>query len=953
MKRLLLLLALLFVGYSFLYAGETGKIAGRVIDSQTKETLFGANILIIAKWVDGKEQSLEIPIGASTDSDGRYFILNVSPGLYNIQASYIGYQSQIITEVSIDIDKTTTIDFQLSPQEIVTGEVTVSAFSPGTVEPDVTATKQTYNTRDIQEMAGVANISDILELQVDVVDDHFRGGRIGESSYLISGGSIVNPLTNQRAFSPIVTGLDQVEVYTSGFSAEYGNAQSGVVNMVARQGGEIWTTRMEAAVIPPYSKTWNGSPYSSSNLYFYDMLIPTVAWLEENPTQPGRPLFDAGYGFEGVYLPPRNVWPPDPLLLADSLHIARLGQISWMQSIRDVGLEYNNMPDVRIDFTTGGPIAKNVKIFLAGRINSVNPKIPTTTNDNLVQIMSNLTYQASTSDKIGFRIVYDHSNENYLNSNWRRWLFDRTFSVTQQTQTTFQFSIDWNHIFNQSTIMDIKFNVLNVIYSENVELLQDGEFLEDYSNRTNWVDYTGPSSHRVGRVNDDVGEEQTYSYNLQASLLSQIGRHNLVKAGFQFSYYDMLVDRDMNITNEGSFRKVSFNSFPYEGALYIQDKLELDGFIANIGLRFDVYNFNTEYYADIFSPLRNPNYDPEKPYLERGKYYDPELAALDTTEIYTRLQPRIGFSFPLSETTVFHLNYGTFTQRPQFDAVYYNQVTMFDEIIILGNARLRPENTKAYDIGLVQAFPGGIKVDLSAYYKDVSDLIQSAFFYDDQQQVYQTFVNRDYADITGFHVSLEKNLGAFRGFIKYNYQAATGKSSNALDAPITLFENPPEGQDPVELPDPEDVFMDYDRSHKFIFNIRYITPVSTSVFSDMSFSLTYKYFTGRPYTWDDTGQGLKFNQRTPDENDLRMRIEKRIKIANSKLTLYLEGFNLLNEEIFHYSRTFNSDRNTPKWENDRENILVYDEFYPYTTDQSVYLLSNLPRHFRIGAIIRF
>jgi outer membrane receptor protein involved in Fe transport len=416
----------------------------------------------------------------------------------------------------------------------------------------------------------------------------------------------------------------------------------------------------------------------------------------------------------------------------------------------------------------------------------------------------------------------------------------------------------------------------------------------------------------------------------------------------------------MNVTNEGSYRNVEFNNFPYEGAVYIQDKLEFGGFIANVGLRFDFYNFNINYYSDIFSPLRNPDYDPSKPYLERGQYYDPDKAAKVKTELYTKLQPRLGLSFPVTETMVFHLNYGTFTQRPSFEQIFFSQVTMFNEIEVLGNPRLNPENTKSYDVGLVQAFPLGIKLDVSAYYKDVTDLVETAYFFDEQQSVYRTYINRDYADIKGFHVSIEKSIGSLRGYARYNYESATGKSSNALDAPVSFFENPAEGQDPVELPDPEDVFLNYDRSHKLVLNLRYLTPSNLwfSIgefypFGDFSISLTWKYYTGRPYTWDDTGQGLKFNKRTPDENDLRMRLEKRFPVGRTNLTIYLEGFNLLNERVFHYSRTFDDERNTPKWENDRENILVYDEYYPYVTNQSIHLQTNLPRHFRLGLMIRF
>lgn len=941
--------------FSFnVFAGETGKIAGKVIDKSTKEVLIGASIIITAKWEDGVEKKINETKGASSDLEGEFYILNIPPGEYSVKASYVGYKQEILTHVRVDVDKTTHIEFYLSQETIEGKEVVVTAYSPKTVEKDITATKQVYNVSDVQNIAGVASLTDILELQADVIDDHFRGGRVGESLYLIGGGSIVNPLNNSRAFSPIVTGLQQVEVYTSGFSAEYGNAQSGVVNMVAREGGETWETRIEGSTTPPYYKSFGGSVYSPSNLDFYNILKDTKAWLMENPTQPGRSLFDLGYSFGSVYLLPTRT------TLKDSLFIARLGQIAFLTSIRDVGLEYNNTFDTRIDFTTGGPIAKNFKIFVAARQNIDHPIVPTTNPDISRQVMSNLTYEPNQNDKLKFRFVLDSQAQNILTSSWLRWIFDRTLGITQSTQVTKQFGLDWNHLFNQSTVMEMKFNILNVSNQERIELLREGEFLEKYNNKTNWVYYQGPANYYVGRPNDDRGDQKVTTYDFHGNITSQINKSNLLKSGLQLAYYILDVNRDMNIVDAGSYRKVLFKAYPYEGAAYIQDKLEFEGFIANVGLRYDFYNMNANYFADVYSPLRNPKYDPSKPYLERGLYYDRELALREKSKLYNRFQPRVGISFPVSETSVFHLNYGTFTQRPSFNQVFYNQITSFNEIQILGNPRLKPENTKAYDIGLVNAFPYGLKLDVSAYYKDVTNLIETAFYYDEQQSVYQTYINRDYADIKGFHISLEKAEGQLRGYIRYNYEAAKGKSSNDLNAPVTYFEKPAEGQEPVILPKPEDVYLDYDRTHKAIFNLRYKTLKEEGFkvgdfypLGNLSLSVTFKIYTGRPYTWDITGQGLKYNKRTPTETDLRLRLEKTIRVVKTNMTIYAEGFNLLNTQVYNYSRTFNDERNTPKYELDRANLLTYDEYAPFVTSQEVYLINNQPRYFRLGVILNF
>src|ERR1035437_8187137 len=262
---------------------------------------------------------------------------------------------------------------------IVGQEVIVTAYSPQKVEIDLTATKQTYNVSNIRGIAGVSNISDILDLQPDVIDDHFRGGRIGQSAYLIGGSSINNPLTNSRSLNPIISGFQQVEVYISGFSAEYGNAQSGIINMVSKEGGEKWRTTIEAAALPPYYKTFGGSVYMPSNLYFYNEILDVNEWLKENPILPGTPLFDGGNSFLSTYLP-KN--------LNDTLKLARIGQLLWLQSVHDAGLKYNNTADSRLDFTIGGPLLSNLKVFIAGRQETISPIVPTPQPNVDRQIMS-------------------------------------------------------------------------------------------------------------------------------------------------------------------------------------------------------------------------------------------------------------------------------------------------------------------------------------------------------------------------------------------------------------------------------------------------------------------------------------------------------------------------------------------------------------------------------------
>ena len=941
------ILLLFIVQNSSVFAGETGKISGKVTDKSTNGPLIGANVIINAKWENGVEKKISEIRGGTTDLEGDYFILNVPPGLYSVKVSYVGYKQEIKTLVRVDIDKSTVVDFSLELEVIQGQEVIITAYSSKKVEPDITATKQVYNISDVQNIAGVASITDILELQADVVDDHFRGGRIGESSYLIGGASIVNPLSNQRAFSPIVTGLQQVEVYTSGFSAEYGNAQSGVVNMVVQEGGDTWETRLESSTTPPYYKTFDGSVYDPKNLPFYDILSgDPAAWFELDPSV-GKALFTTHSSILGAF---------SPLNLKDSLALAHLTQLAWLQSIRKVGLNYNNQFDSRLDFTIGGPLAERVKMFLAARQNVVNPIIPTTTADIERQVMSNITYDISLNDKIKFDFIYALQSENYFDSGWLDWIFNPTTSISQRVQTTQHYGGHWKHLFSDATFLDIKLNLLNVLSTEDIEITRDQDFSEIYTKLLQWPDYTGPSQHTVLKLQGTRGEQKLTTYDVQASLTSQLNKYNLLKSGLQVSYYDLDVNREQSITSAATVQKVKFNNFPIEGALYLQDKMEFDGFIANLGLRFDFYDMNTDYFSDIYSPLRNPN----RLSNSGSDYYDRNQAAKSQTKLYTKLQPRIGFSFPLSETSVFHFNYGTFTQRPSFTQVYYNQVSSFNDIQFLGNPLLKPENTRAYDIGLVNAFPLGLRLEVSAYYKDVTNLIEISNYEDEKTYKYKTYTNREYADIKGFTINIESTEGQLKGYIRYNYEAAKGKNSNDLISPVTYSEIKVNNK----LPDPEDVFLDYDRTHKAIVNVRYKTARyegfsigNVYPLGNLSFSVTFRYYSGRPYSYDPSGQGLKFNKRTPDETELRLRVEKTIKFGNTNVTVYGEGFNLTNNIVYSYTRVFNNSENSNfnlmKWETDRGSIRTYDEFKPYVSNQSASVISNQPRYFRLGLIFNF
>ena len=142
-KRILAILPFqLLLAVGVLMAGETGKIAGRVEDRVTQEPLVGANVLVSAVWIDEEEVVLDTPPGAATDPNGEYFILKLAPGKYTVRVFYMGYATEVRTQVVVVVDKTTRLDFSLSTQAVAGEEVLITAYRPDRVERDLTATKQ-------------------------------------------------------------------------------------------------------------------------------------------------------------------------------------------------------------------------------------------------------------------------------------------------------------------------------------------------------------------------------------------------------------------------------------------------------------------------------------------------------------------------------------------------------------------------------------------------------------------------------------------------------------------------------------------------------------------------------------------------------------------------------------------------------------------------------------------
>ena len=201
------------------------KYPEKLSDASTKEPLIGANIII-----EGTN------LGAATDFDGNYFIINIPPGTYNIKASLVGYSSVTFTNVKVSVDQTTKIDFELTEESIQLSDVVVTA-ERSIVRKDLTSTEETVSGENIS-MLPLEDVSAVVNLQAGVVDGHFRGGRSSEVKYMIDGVPVNDAYSGQSSLSAEVNSIEEIQVLTGTFNAEYGEALSGVVNQVTKIAGD-------------------------------------------------------------------------------------------------------------------------------------------------------------------------------------------------------------------------------------------------------------------------------------------------------------------------------------------------------------------------------------------------------------------------------------------------------------------------------------------------------------------------------------------------------------------------------------------------------------------------------------------------------------------------------------------------------------------------------------------
>ncbi|MGK9475580.1 TonB-dependent receptor [Melioribacter sp. OK-6-Me] len=839
MKKVLSIVIVMIISIvQVVQGGTTGKLVGKVTDKKTGEPLPLVNIIL-----EGTT------IGGATDIDGNYIILNIPPGKYTVKYQFVGYQTVIVNDVKISIDLTTVQNVEMEESAVTLGDIVVSADVYG-IQKDITSSQAKVTSEEISNLP-VTELNDVLQLQAGVTkgaggEFHIRGGRSSEIAYWVNGISVTDAFDNSRGIEIDNSSVQELQVISGTFNAEYGQALSGIINVVTKEG----SSKYDANV-----KVYTSDYLSNFTKYFTGI-------DKFNPV--------ANYNFQGSL--------SGPIPFTNN----KLTFFSNARYVYDDGYLYG-IRKFNPDGTTGD-----------GEL------VPMNWNKRFLGQL-NLSLWATSAIKMNAELLY--STEDFRD-------YNHFFKLNPDGDVN-KFSDSYNatftltHTLSSRTYYTVK--VSNFFKEFNEWLYEDpldSRYLHPDSLIT--VSYAfaskGTNLHRFFRsTNSLIGK---------FDFTSQITDKHLVKFGVEGRWHKIDVD-DYNleplrvngvpvepfvpsIPAENTPNRTKYSNTPYEFSAYIQDKIEYESVIINIGVRLDYFNSNAKVLVDptdpnIYLPLREElaalSIEEREPYFYKNA--TPKWA----------IGPRFGIAYPISDKGVLHFSYGQFLQVPTFQYLYnrgpYYVPNTGSAYGPYGNPDLKPQSTVMYEIGLRQQFFEDYTVDVTTFYRDIRNWITAGPLIITRNLVsYSTYINKDYSNVKGITLNLNKRFSNHYAIdLNYTYQVAEGSNSNPEDEFYAQLGN----NEPTLYLIP----LDWDQRH--LVNLSFFVGDN-----DWGASLIARYGTGLPYTPSitqyiaDRGitSGLQRNsRRRPTQHVFDLRLHKTFDIAGISLTSFLNVFNLFDTRV--------------------------------------------------------
>lgn len=913
-----------------LLASTKGRIKGKVVDLQTNEPLVGANVLVIGSST-----------GAATDASGEFVLQNLEAGTYTLKASYLGYQSITISNIRVNADLTTNIDFQLPAEGINVGTVEIIAKRP-LIQKDNTNKIRITSSEDIAALP-VRSVNQIIGLSAGVVlQDNavfIRGGRIDEVGFYLEGTSIKNPMTGGRAVTIPQDAIEEVQVQSGGMTAEFGNGNAGIVRQQLKTGGAELKASLEYITdnitFKSKNNAYDGEKRLGAYWYGYDELSAVLSG--PMPYFENRVKFFANFNYQ---FNRDNDPQPYPGINIGNIVFTNGDSANFVYpagAIKGNRREtYSYAGTLNIDLNP-------VTIRLSGTYADITfddyrPTLQSMFNNRIEKgkqfngslnlklthvIDNNMFYEVS----LGYFYMEGNTRDPYLKGNY--WAYgdsaaNAKYGFNAQPSRyaapvdwriyTFNFTKPGTVVSNFTKFDRRNFNInASLTYNPNKthSLKLGGEFIQ-YTMR-NWSTSVLQSS----LIGTYMNQRASYPGLTSKELKETILRGN--NGGVNNYGYDVLGEE---YDGDGFYAPHK----PIMAAAYIQDKIEYQDIILNLGLRWDYMDVDNLQMKNPARPWESIDFANNNTLLENG---------WEATRSFSYVSPRIGIAFPVSDKTMFHAQFGKFVQYPRLVDVYQGYHRTAYEIgqnFFFGSPtgrNIEPTKTTQYEIGFTQQLTDFLSFDLTAYYKDVKDQVVFAKQVLDKDSPvaglrdYNTLANGDFATTKGFEVTFTmRRYQRLQMNANLSFQDARGTGSYP-NSNRGIMGTPVENRffQPVYISP-----LEYNNDLRANLNLDYRFGVNDggSILEQMGASLLVEYSSGHPFTRGTGGLDLEGDARnrqpveplgsstTPSTLQFDLRIDKSFDIYDKlKANVYVLIINLFDakniENVFLRTGTTDDD----------------------------------------------
>ncbi len=977
-----------------LYAAD-GKIAGRVVDSKTGEGLPGATVVIDSQWVSSGLVKLDALIGATTDAGGYFVILNVRPGLYSVTARMLGYVPVVERRVTVEAERTITVNFQLEQSAIQMPGVEV-IYRPNVIKPDVAGTQEVVHAQTI-EQAPTTRVDEFIgKIQgVELVDNNqghglsVRGGAIRETDVRLDNISLQDPRSENSYLSFNSTTIQELQVMTGGFQAKYGGIQSGLVNAVTKEG-----SRQNYSMSVNYNMTagdqqkfFGSNPWSGQSMIYQvftgkyamhgiqthadSMAVPSQFWGFKGWANKKNGRYTQGsYTSPYVIFPTgfiqqtqldstqrMEIWklrhPQYPIAAhpdyyfegsltgpvpGESLPMLGeyFGRTTFLFGVKYENTQFayplgdrNNYLDWNAQLKLTTDLASGDKLTLEGllaNVNTLNTGRGSTYGGTLQEDASSFGFLTNTQSSIEQQAaLLGGENFSQIFNISRMQLYDQRYVIggakyAHTISPTAFFTLDAHFQYNAPRLSSYSMDTTQAsawyyMVGDNVYTAPQPGAIKILK-----VPVGGTPNGSTNFVADELGMFQlaggeqrvdssyTWVGQLNGDLVWQFDRHNEFEAGFSAELTNLHVYSGTWLQSQTSWTPDLWQYYhvtPISGGAYLQDKLEFEGMIANLGVRLDYWNPNrsgfaitnppstayTALYNDIYSNLPGAFSSYQKWLEYSGMIASPPGWPTTPNKIQVAISPRLSVSFPVTESSKLYFNYGHFYQRPPISFLY--DLALYPAAATVPSPNLAMGKTISYEFGYEQSFIQDFLATISFYYKDVRNqpLPQTYVDYYHENQVTQ-YVPDGYNVVEGLEMRLEKTMGRFMTFwANYDYMlVSSGQSGLAY-----IYENQLEAANAqrsanltTTIPRP--------RAH---VDLNLHTPPDWGVaFGTWYLDLLFDWQSGGRMLWNPQEANVKKQEWVDivDYTNLDLRLTKALSVSKINFQVILTVQNVLNEK---------------------------------------------------------